>query len=185
MGERCWGLPLVWEGACFQPSPSSILMFCPHTSLGSRGRIWAVRGKKWKVKVTHPVRLWDPIDYIGHGILHARYTGVGSLSLLQVIFPTQGSNPGLPHCGRILYQLSYKGSPYSENLMLLRLAQIHLIVSLNVFLKPFLKPYTHTSKGLCVVCMWSLGSPSPGSLLRCMSFFLHLCCRISLGLVGP
>ena len=38
-------------------------------------------------------------------------TGVGSLSLLQGIFPTQGSNPGLPHCGRILYQLSHKGSP--------------------------------------------------------------------------
>ena len=38
-------------------------------------------------------------------------TGVGSLSLLQGIFPTQGSNPGLPHCRQILYQLSYKGSP--------------------------------------------------------------------------
>jgi len=36
--------------------------------------------------------------------------GVGSLSLLQGIFPTQGSNPGLPHCRRILYQLSHKGS---------------------------------------------------------------------------
>ena len=38
-------------------------------------------------------------------------TGVGSLSLLQGIFPTQGSNPGLLHCGWILYQLSHKGSP--------------------------------------------------------------------------
>ena len=38
-------------------------------------------------------------------------TGVVSLSLLQGIFPTQGSNPGLPHCGWILYQLSHKGSP--------------------------------------------------------------------------
>jgi len=38
-------------------------------------------------------------------------TGVGSLSLLQGIFPTQGSNPGLPHCGQILYQLSHEGSP--------------------------------------------------------------------------
>jgi len=37
-------------------------------------------------------------------------TGVGSLSLLQGIFPTQGSNPGLRHCRRILYQRSYKGS---------------------------------------------------------------------------
>ena len=38
-------------------------------------------------------------------------TGVGSHSLLQGIFPTQGSNPGLPHCRQILYQLSHKGSP--------------------------------------------------------------------------
>ena len=34
-------------------------------------------------------------------------TGVGSLSLLWGIFPNQGSNPGLPHCGQILYQLSH------------------------------------------------------------------------------
>ena len=38
-------------------------------------------------------------------------TGVGSLSLLQGIFPTQGSNPGLLRCKQILYQLSHKGSP--------------------------------------------------------------------------
>ena len=38
-------------------------------------------------------------------------TGVGSLSFLQGIFPTQGSNQGLPHCRQILYQLSHKGSP--------------------------------------------------------------------------
>ena len=31
---------------------------------------------------------------------------MGSLSLLQEIFPTQGSNLGLPHCRWILYQLS-------------------------------------------------------------------------------
>ena len=38
-------------------------------------------------------------------------TRVGSCSLLQGIFPTQGSNSGLPHCRQILYQLSHKGSP--------------------------------------------------------------------------
>ena len=42
-------------------------------------------------------------------------TGVGSLCLLQGIFPTQGLNPGLPHCRRILYPLSQKGSPSSES----------------------------------------------------------------------
>ena len=38
-------------------------------------------------------------------------TGVGSLSLPQGIFPTQGLNPGLLHCRWILYQLSQMGSP--------------------------------------------------------------------------
>ena len=38
-------------------------------------------------------------------------TGVGNRSFLQGIFPTQGSNPGLWHCGWILYQLSHQGSP--------------------------------------------------------------------------
>ena len=37
--------------------------------------------------------------------------GVGSHSLLQGIFPAQGSNPRLLHCRRILYQLSHQGSP--------------------------------------------------------------------------
>ena len=36
---------------------------------------------------------------------------LGSLSFLQGIFPTQGFNPGLLHCGQILYQLSHKGGP--------------------------------------------------------------------------
>ena len=36
---------------------------------------------------------------------------VGSLSLLQGIFPTQGSNSGLPHCRQILYQMSHNRSP--------------------------------------------------------------------------
>ena len=38
-------------------------------------------------------------------------TGVGSLSLLQWIFPIQELNQGLLHCRQILYQLSYQGSP--------------------------------------------------------------------------
>ena len=38
-------------------------------------------------------------------------TVVGCHAFLQGIFPTQGWNPGLPHCRWILYQLSHKGSP--------------------------------------------------------------------------
>ena len=46
-----------------------------------------------------------------HGDSPGKNTGVGSLSLLQGIFPTQGLNPRLPHCRQILYQLGHQGSP--------------------------------------------------------------------------
>ena len=52
-----------------------------------------------------PHGLYSPWNSLGQN------TGVGSLSLLQGIFPTQGSNPGLPYCRWIFYQLSHKGSP--------------------------------------------------------------------------
>ena len=62
------------------------------------------------------VQLFQP-----HGLLSAtllcqwdspgKNTGVGCHFPLQVIFPTQESNPGLLHCRQILYQLSYKESP--------------------------------------------------------------------------
>ena len=46
-----------------------------------------------------------------HGDSPGKNTGVGCNALLQGIFPTQGLNPGLPHCRWIRYQLSYQGSP--------------------------------------------------------------------------
>ena len=51
--------------------------------------------------------LGDPMDYTVHGIIQAGILEWVASSLLQGIFPTQGSNPALPHCRRILYQLSY------------------------------------------------------------------------------
>ena len=54
--------------------------------------------------------LQNPTDYNPWNSL-GQNTGVGSLSFLQGIFPTQESNPGLPHCRWILYHLSHKGSP--------------------------------------------------------------------------
>ena len=46
-----------------------------------------------------------------HGDSSEKNTGVGCHAFLQGIFPTQGLNPGLPHCRWILYHLSYQGSP--------------------------------------------------------------------------
>uniref|UniRef100_A0AC11E3T0 Uncharacterized protein n=1 Tax=Ovis aries TaxID=9940 RepID=A0AC11E3T0_SHEEP len=46
-----------------------------------------------------------------HGDSPGKNTGEGCHALLQGIFPTQGLNPGLPHCRQILYRLSHQGSP--------------------------------------------------------------------------
>ena len=71
-----------------------------------------IKQNEVKVKVAQscPI-LWDTIDLLSPWNSPGQKTGVGCLALLQGILPTQGWNPGLPHCRRILYQLSHKGSP--------------------------------------------------------------------------
>ena len=59
--------------------------------------------------------LWEPIDCSPpgssvHGDSPGKSTGVGCHALLQVILPTRGSNPGLPHCRWILNCLNYQRS---------------------------------------------------------------------------
>ena len=53
----------------------------------------------------YPTSLLCPLDS------PVKNTGVGCHTLLQGIFPTQGSNPGPPHCRQIVYHLSHQGSP--------------------------------------------------------------------------
>ena len=53
----------------------------------------------------HELYIYSPWNSPGQNM------GMGSLSLLQWIFLTQGLNRGLLHCRRVLYQLSHKGSP--------------------------------------------------------------------------
>ena len=61
--------------------------------------------------------LCDPMDSPWNS--PGQNTGVSSLFLLQVIFPTQELNPGLMHCRWILYQLSYQGSLTQHIILLL------------------------------------------------------------------
>ena len=56
-----------------------------------------------------------PSGSSAHGDSPGKNTGVGCHALLQGIFSTQGSNPGFPHCRRILYQLNHQGSPILNN----------------------------------------------------------------------
>ena len=82
----------AWNQLCQQSSP------------------WKKKGKKESERHSvvsnslPPHGLYSPWNSPGQN------TGLGSLSLLQGIFPTHGSNLGLPHCEQILYQLSHKGS---------------------------------------------------------------------------
>ena len=45
------------------------------------------------------------------GILQAKILEWVAMAPLQGVFPTQGLNPGLPHCRQIIYPLSPQGNP--------------------------------------------------------------------------
>ena len=75
-----------------------------------------------KVKVSQScLTLCDPMDCPWNS--PSQNTGMGSLSLLQGSFPTQGSNPGLPHCRWVLYQLRPQGKPKNTGVDSLSLLQ--------------------------------------------------------------
>ena len=74
-----------------------------------------------------PCGLYSPWNSPGQN------TEVGSLSLLQGVFPTQESNQGLLHCKEILYQLSHQGSP-SISVYITNLAYLTNLVRVIIFL---------------------------------------------------
>ena len=90
------------------PLPYKVM--CKKTGAYSTFGSWKL---KWKSGNESRSVMFDSLR--PHGLFSpwnspGQNTGVGSRSLLQGIFPTQGSNPGLPHCRWILYQLSHEGS---------------------------------------------------------------------------
>ena len=72
---------------------------------------WEAQVLLWKWKSLSCVGLFGSHRLYSPWNSPSQNMGVRSLSLLQGIFPTQGSNPGLPYCRWVLYQLSHKGSP--------------------------------------------------------------------------
>ena len=84
-------------------------------------------------------------------------TGVGGLSLLQVIFPNQGLNPGLPHCRQILYQLSHKGSPSHIHSCDFNTSIESLQGMKRDIMKPLSQPSQHTQQKSQA---YTLGAPS-------------------------
>ena len=120
--EERWGVCVcVW----FRDPPwgvSGLNWLLDIPGLGSDTGIWSLNKfeNQWGLQVSVQVTQ-SCLTLRSHGLYSpwnspGQNTGVGSLSFLQGIFPTQGLNPGLPHCRRILYQLSYhklshKGTP--------------------------------------------------------------------------
>ena len=109
----------IWYGLYAEPKKcdTSKLIYKTETdSQSQRKNLWLPEGKKerkWSCSVVsnslwphglQPTRLLPPWDSPG------KSTGVGCHFLLQGIFPTQGSNPGLLHCRQMLYCLSHQGS---------------------------------------------------------------------------
>ena len=77
---------------------------------------WAIREVHGWVKSLSRVRLFATPWIVAYQAppsmgFSGKNTGVGRHFLLQEIFPTQGLNPGLPHCRQMLYPLSHQGSP--------------------------------------------------------------------------
>ena len=97
----------------FNMMPRFVTAFLPR----SKHLLINYRLNKCHVLVTQSCpTLCHPVDcsLLGssvHGISPRKNTGVGCHFLLQGLFPTQGSNPGLQHCRWILYHLSHQGSP--------------------------------------------------------------------------
>ena len=79
----------------------------PYTLCNGRSKVkwsWSVVSDSLWPHGLQPTRLLHPWDFPG------KSTGMGWHFLLQGIFSTQGSNPGLPHCRQMLYHLSHQGS---------------------------------------------------------------------------
>ena len=103
-----------------------------HMNIIASPNVWVL--KKCQVLVTQLcLTLCNPMDCSPpgssvHGDFQGKNTGVDCHALLQGIFRTQESNPGLPHCRQILYHLSHLGSPW---------ICVHPILFLFLMLRPY------------------------------------------------
>ena len=91
-----WNITQTWKRMKFS-------IYSNMDGLGGRYAKWNKSNRERQV-------LFDIISS-AHGDSPGKNSGLGCHALLQGVFPTQGSNPGLPHCSQILYQMSHKGSP--------------------------------------------------------------------------
>ena len=113
-----------WSGVP-SPSPYNILHYI-NDSIISRDLHYLLDKSSWRnncAVLSHsvvynslpPHGLYSLPGSFVHWNSPGKTTGVGCHAHLQGIFPTQGSNPGLPHCRQILCHLSYQENPFNRS----------------------------------------------------------------------
>ena len=90
-----------WHSLTYNSGNGQGSYWCPPSQGGSVAQLY--------LTLRNPIDCSPPGSSV-HGILQAS-SGIGVHSLLQGIFPTQGLEPGVPHCRQMLYHLSHQGSP--------------------------------------------------------------------------
>ena len=101
------------------------ILMCKHGCINTE-RKW----KRSRSVVSDSLRPWD---------FPGKNTGVGYHFLLQGIFPTQGSNPGLLHCRQTLYRLSHMGSPIDWEALIQSVSQsVQLLSHVRLFATPWI-----------------------------------------------
>ena len=98
----------LWVGPCICSDKNTLLI--------SVSQLWYLCLFSFKYVLScsvmsDSVTTWTIACFSVHGDSPGKNTRVGCHALLQGIFLTQGSNPGLLHCKWILYCLSHQGSP--------------------------------------------------------------------------
>ena len=126
---------LKWIGMVKFNSDDHYIYYCGQESLRRNGVALIVNKRvqnavEWSEVTQSCPTLCNPMDCSipgssVHGIFPGKGTGVGCHFLLQRIFLTQGSNPGLPHCREMLYHLSQQG--IECNLKNDRMISVHFI----------------------------------------------------------
>ena len=151
----------------------SILVFLPRSMVGS-----SPQGCK-QLDTTENTSMWDFMliwkgacssvrgDYPGNN------AGVGSLSFVQQIFPTQELNQGLLHYRRILYQPSYQGSPQAHKHVRLYVNPTRSLAMFNFFCKSSCQrlPIPHVSFYLSFLLTLGFSKTLPQRQSVCCSSF--------------
>ena len=114
--------------------------------------------------------LCDPMDCrppgsSDRGDSSGKNTGVGCLALLQGIFPTQGSNPGLPHCKQIIYCMSHQGSLKGTQQVVLKEARLleNILIFIAWVFKVWLDLALQVTYSACLILCDSMDCSPPGS----------------------